>query len=99
MMDVGCPDRAEEIAAIQTKRDKGQFKSKVVQCKEVLEGLRGRGWMKGIIIKEMVEASDRTWDRARREMGVETRRVKGPNGQVKDWEWFVPERKPTTSVI
>jgi len=94
-----CDLRAEEIAAIQSKRDKGQFKSKVVECKEVLEEYRGKGWAETNVIKRRFDASDRTWERAKREIGVETRSVTGTNGQVKAWEWRVPDAEPTPPVI
>lgn len=93
-----CDLRAEEIAAIQTQRDKGQRKKKVDQCKDVLEEYQG-DWTEGNVIKRRFDASDRTWDRARKETGVETRQVKGPNGQVKEIEWLVPDGKTTPPVI
>lgn len=85
-----CDLTADEIASIQTQRDKGQRKKKLVQCKEALEGLRGKGWREANTVKDMVDASDRTWDKARKEIGVETQTVKEPNGRVKAWEWRVP---------
>ena len=59
--------------------------------KEALEGLRGKGWKETNTVKDMLDASDRTWDTARKEVGVETQTVKEPNGRVKAWEWKVPE--------
>ena len=87
-----CDLTADEIAAIQTRRDKGQRKNKLDQCKEALEGLRGMGWMAPEEVKSMVGASDRTWETARKAIGVETQQVKGLDGKIKSWQWEVPDR-------
>ena len=63
-----CELTPSEIAAIQTKRDKGQFKSKVVQCEEMMEEYRGK-WTERNVIRRRFDASDRTWDRARKRKG------------------------------
>lgn len=70
-------------------RPKFMQKPKYVKCKEVLERFRGLGWIHGNIIKmEFVDARDGSWNRARKEMGVETRHVI-VDGNMEGSEWRV----------